>query len=165
MKTLYLMRHAKSDHTDGSLSDFDRPLNERGKHDAAEMGNRLVNKNLSPAVIISSPAKRALKTAKIISRALGKKESEIQLEFDVYEATIQNLLHVIRNINDDAKSAILFGHNPAFTGIIGYLTHTPIENLPTAGIACIAFPVETWKQIAEESGELAWVDFPKNNWS
>lgn len=161
MKTLMLMRHAKSSHDDLSLTDFDRPLNERGKADAEEMGKRLVKNNIKPAVLISSPAKRALKTAKHIAAGLRIKESDICLEYDIYEASIQDLLHVIRNIDDENRSAMLFGHNPAFTGLISYLTHTPIENLPTAGIATIAFPVQTWKQIAEKSGELIWLGFPK----
>lgn len=162
MKTLMLMRHAKSSHDNHSLSDFDRPLNDRGKADVEEMGKRLLKNKIKPAVLISSPAKRALKTAKHIASNLGIKESDICLEYDIYEASIEDLLHVIRNIDDEIKSAMLFGHNPAFTGLIGYLTHTPIENLPTAGIATIAFPIQTWKQIAEKSGELIWLDFPKN---
>jgi phosphohistidine phosphatase len=161
MKTLMLMRHAKSSHDDLSLTDFDRPLNERGKADVEEMGKRMVKNNVKPAVLISSPAKRAFKTAKHIASSLGINESDICLEYDIYEASIQDLLHVIRNIDDENRSAMLFGHNPAFTGLISYLTHTPIENLPTAGIATIAFPVQTWKQISEKSGELIWLDFPK----
>lgn len=161
MKTLMLMRHAKSSHDDLSLTDFDRPLNERGKADVEEMGKRLVKNNIKPAVLISSPAKRAFKTAKHIAADLGIKESDICLEYDIYEASIQDLLHIIRNIDDEHRSAMLFGHNPAFTGLVSYLTHTPIENLPTAGIATIAFPLQTWKQVAEKSGELIWLDFPK----
>lgn len=162
MKTLFLMRHAKSSHYEAGVTDFDRPLNDRGKADAPEMGKRLFKKQVLPDIIISSPAKRALKTAKLVAAELGYDEKKIDLQSDIYEADLDDLMHVIRSIDDKYDKALIFGHNPGFTGLIGYLTNSFIENLPTAGIAAITFDMLTWKQVAAGKGHTLWVDYPKS---
>lgn len=162
MKTLLLMRHAKSSHYEVGVSDFDRPLNERGKADAPEMGKRLLKKLMIPDIIVSSPAKRALKTAKLVAEQIGYDEKKIDLQSDIYEADIADLVHVIRSLDDKYEIALIFGHNPGFTGLVGYLTNTFIENLPTSGIAAIQFDMATWKQISSGKGTTLWIDYPKS---
>lgn len=162
MKTLYLMRHAKSSWDDSSQKDFDRTLNERGKKDLLEMGKRLKKKGIKPDLIISSPALRALKTAKEIAKEIGYPEKNIVHEFDVYNASIEDLIFIIRNIDNKYESVMLFGHNPSFTGMVGYLTNQFIDNIPTAGIVQINFDLPTWKQVTHQSGQFISFDFPKN---
>jgi len=161
MKTLILMRHAKAVHADGLLSDFERNLNDRGKEDAAHMGKRLLHKKVNPDLIICSAAKRTAKTAKIVADQLGYHEHNINKEFDLYNCTVDEALNIIRHTNDDCKTLILVGHNPAITSLAGYLTNTLIESLPTSGLVCIGFKGISWKQVARNMGELNWVDLPK----
>jgi phosphohistidine phosphatase len=161
MKTLILMRHAKAVHADGLQSDFDRNLNDRGKEDAAEMGKRLLDKKQIPDLVICSAAKRTSKTAKIVAEQLSYNEHNIQKEFELYNCTVDEALSVIRRINDDCKTVLLVGHNPAITSLAGYLTSGLIESLPTSGQVSIGFKGISWKQVARNMGELGWVDLPK----
>lgn len=156
------MRHAKAVSADGLGSDFDRVLNDRGKLDAAEMGKRLKAKKLQPDFMVCSAAKRTSKTAKLVAEQLSYPPENIAKEHDLYEATITDVMHVLRQLNDEHKQVILVGHNPTVTGLVGYLSGTHIEGLPTSGQACINFPIQSWKQLAAQQGELNWVDFPKN---
>lgn len=162
MKTLILMRHAKANQGEAGISDFDRTLNDRGKSDAQLMGKRLAKRSVKPQLYVSSPAKRAHKTAKLVAAETGYDEKKISLEFDIYEAALEDLMHIIRGLNDKLDTVMLFGHNPAFTGLVGYLTNQFIEHLPTSGMVAITFPIESWKQVASTKGETQWIDFPKN---
>lgn len=163
MKTLVLMRHAKAEtHTLGK-SDFERTLTERGDNDAKTMGLRLFKKQLTPDLIVCSAAKRTQKTAHYLAETLKISTKKIVAEFDLYEANIADLLTVIRNLPNETNTIVIVGHNPTFTSIVGYLTHTQIEHLPTAGQSCITFNFNNWLQILPQSGKLEWIDFPKNN--
>lgn len=161
-KQLLIMRHAKSSWDHPGLSDFDRPLNERGKQDAPDMGKRILQHPFIPDQIVSSPAKRAFKTAKEVAEAMGLSESDITREYDIYDADIPDLLQVIRNMDERWKKVILIGHNPGLTGLIGYLSESLIEHLPTAGVALLSFDIHTWKQVHQHQATLKWFDFPKN---
>ncbi len=110
MKRLYLIRHAKSSWDDPSLDDFDRPLSKRGKHDAPLMGKLLKQKNIIPDLILSSPAKRAKKTAKKIAKELGK--ANIVYLDELYDASSQDLLADIKKISDTYTTVFLIAHNP-----------------------------------------------------
>ncbi|MFI5221892.1 MAG: SixA phosphatase family protein [Bacteroidia bacterium] len=162
MKKLYLIRHAKSDWNDRSVKDFDRLLNERGTNDARVMGKRLVKKGIVPDLVISSPASRAFTTAKSIVKEIGLREKNIEKEPEIYEANIEDLVRVIRNIDDKNKRVFLFGHNPALTGLVGYLTNHFIDNIPTCGVVQINFDLPSWKQVAQNNGKFIFFDFPKN---
>ncbi|MDP1727880.1 MAG: histidine phosphatase family protein [Bacteroidota bacterium] len=159
MKHLVLMRHAKaSKEFDGT--DYDRNLVERGKNDARSMGELLKKLKYSPEFIVSSPAKRALKTAQIVNKILGLKPSQMELDTHIYEAELNDLLHVIRSINDQYKKVMLVGHNPSITSLVGYLTPTFVEQIPTSGIVIVEFETETWKMIQQQSGKLIWSQNP-----
>ncbi|SMO68181.1 SixA phosphatase family protein [Solitalea koreensis] len=160
MKTLYLIRHAKSDQTITG-SDFDRPLNDRGFKDAPKMAERLLNKKVHPDLIISSPAKRALTTAKTFAETLNYGFKNIYEEKLIYEASTATLLKVINHINDKHEVVLLFGHNPGITFIINYLTNNKLDNLPTCGVFKIEFELDSWKLVSEGAGKAAYLDYPK----
>lgn len=162
MKYLLLMRHAKSAWDIPGQSDFERTLNERGKKDAPEMGKRIRKKDFIPEIIVSSPAKRALKTAREVAKELEYDEKNIQQETDIYEADIEDLMHVIRSFDDKASHVMMVGHNPSFTGMVGILSNMFIENMPTSGVALIRFDIQSWKQVSKHTGTLEWFDYPKS---
>lgn len=158
MKTVYLVRHAKSSWESDAVKDFDRPLNKRGDHDTALMSNLLFEKGIKVEKIISSPAKRALTTAKVFANKLQINEKEIQLEKKIYEASLKTLLETVHQLDDVVSSVMLFGHNPGLTSLINYFG-TAIDNLPTCGIAAFAFEVNHWKEV--EKGTLLFYEYPK----
>ena len=162
MKTLYLIRHAKSSWKHPGLTDFERPLNSRGKKDAPFMGKVLKKRNIKPDVIISSPAKRAIKTAKLISKEIEFPKSNIVIEKSIYEGSVFQIFNVIRSIDNSNNIVFLIGHNPDFTSLANYLSNYPINNLPTCGIFCVEFNTASWKEVTEGIGVFKFYDFPKN---
>ncbi len=162
MKTLVIFRHAKAEKND-LVQDYDRGLTDRGKTEAFEMTKRLLKKGFKPDFIISSSAKRTHKTARIIAEHFSYDEKKIDLNSQIYNANVEDLLHIIRELDDKYNKVVLVGHNPTVTGMIGYLTPNFIEHLPTSGCAEIQFDVKTWKMIMQLSGNLSFVDFPSND--
>lgn len=162
MKTLYLVRHAKSSWDDLSLRDFDRPLNERGKRNALFMGKLFRSKGIKPDLIVSSPAKRAYSTAKKIAKEIGYETENIKTEPSIYDADVRALLKVVNELPEKAKSVMLFGHNPGFTDFANYLAGTDISNIPTCGMVCIRFSTSKWKEISRDTGTFVEFDYPKN---
>lgn len=161
MKTLVILRHAKAEKND-LVQDHERDLTDRGKTNAIEMSKRLSKKGFKPDLIISSPAKRTHKTAKIIAEHFSYDEKNIELIAHIYTANVGDLLYIIRELDDSINKVIIVGHNPTVTGLIGYLTPNFIEHLPTSGCAQIQFYVKTWKMVKQLSGNLLYVDFPSN---
>jgi phosphohistidine phosphatase len=163
MKTLILIRHAKSSWENFNLSDFDRPLNDRGLRDAPRMGKRLKEKDLAPDLVISSPANRAHTTCTIISEAIGFPAERIQTEKAIYHADEDQLLAIVQQLPDFADQVMLYGHNPGFTDFANRLTESHIDNIPTCGIVACQLNVITWKDVKWGSGKILFYDFPKNN--
>lgn len=161
-KKLLIVRHAKSDWESGIKRDFDRPLNNRGEKNAPEMAQRLVNKNIIPEKIVSSPALRAISTAGKFAEAFGYAKSDIIQEPKIYEATASTLLKVINTLPNDVDFVALFGHNPGLTELVINLCNADIYNIPTCGMVLIDFPYEDWEMITSGSGEEVFFDFPKN---
>src|SRR6187551_1070919 len=133
MKTLYLIRHAKSSWDDPDLGDFERPLNQRGKKDAPRMAKRLKEKHVTPDIIISSPATRAYDTCKEFAKVLGYREDKIKADKGLYHADEDQLLKVIRDLKDrerdDEEIVLLFGHNPGLTEFANALLNENIFNI------------------------------------
>jgi len=154
-KTLYLLRHAKSSWKDFSLSDFDRPLNKRGKHDAPFMAEKMREKGIQPDSIISSPAKRAKRTAKIFSDIL---EVPLFLESKLYEADVNEVLWIIQKAFETQDTVMIVGHNPELTLLNDVLCDKEIFNIPTAGIVALSF--DTYL-IQENKGKQLFFDYPK----
>ena len=161
MKRLYLIRHAKSSWKHPALADFDRPLNKRGKRDAPFMGKRLKKYASRPDLMVSSPAKRALKTAGIMAKELGFPVTKIVTDASIYAAGVSDLLDVIHNIDDAFHRVMMYGHNPGLTRLAEHLTHRRVENIPTCGIFCIDFDIDSWREVPEGGGRVVFFDYPK----
>lgn len=159
MITLLILRHAKSSWDDGSLPDFERPLNERGLRTAPFMGELIKNKGLIPAVIISSPAVRAISTAELVKDSAGI-TSDIRLDDRIYEASPQNLVQVISEIDDALNTAMIVGHNPGFEHLIRFLTGD-MEPMPTAALAVVALDITNWHGVRDGTGTLAALYRPR----
>lgn len=160
MKKLYLVRHAKSSWKNSDLSDKERPLNKRGKNDAPLMGKILNEKMIKPELIISSNAVRAKKTAFTIAKEINYPKEKVILTDDIYEATIFELLSMIKHFDNNCNSVMMFGHNPALTGLHNYLTKHYIDNIPTCGVTEIEFEND-WNEVEEESGKFLFFLYPK----
>jgi phosphohistidine phosphatase len=143
MKTLLLMRHAKSSRDDPSLPDRDRPLNKRGKTDAPRMGRLLREQDLTPDLIVSSPATRALATAEAVAAAF-RHVGDIRVAPDLYPGDSSIYARVLREIPEEIRRVLVVGHNPAIERFLGELTRTT-EVLPTATVAVVELPLERWK--------------------
>ncbi|MDN5216448.1 histidine phosphatase family protein [Fulvivirgaceae bacterium BMA12] len=161
MKTLYVVRHAKSSWDFPQLSDFDRPLNKRGKRNAPDMGNRLKMRGILPDLIIASPANRALTTAKKIAKEIGYPVESIRENDQIYHSSEATLLQIIKDTPDNIQGLMLFGHNPGFTDLANFLGDQWIDNVPTCGIVAIAFDVESWTSVAPKTGKNLFFDYPK----
>ncbi len=160
MKTLYILRHAKSSWEDSDLADFDRPLNERGKTVAPFMGEVMVRHEFEPELILSSPAVRARETAIRAKKAAGL-SVEIKYEEQIYEATPQTLMQVARSIDDEFGSAMIVGHNPGMEGFVRLLTGK-MESMPTASLAVIDLNIDDWGQTSARTGTLRRILRPKD---
>lgn len=161
MKTLYIVRHAKSSWSDPSLDDFDRPLNKRGKRNAPDMGRRIANRHIEPDLIMSSPAVRALSTAKIIARAIAYPAEKLLTDRRLYHANVEEALRVIRETDDRCTSLMIFGHNPGLTDLVNHLTGSDIYNVPTCGYAQIESDIDRWSRWGDRVATLAHYDYPK----
>lgn len=145
MKTLLLMRHAKSCWKDPDLSDHDRPLNKRGKHAAPFMGAYLRDHGQTPDAILSSTAKRGRATAKRVKKA-GDFDAEIELRDELYMADARDYLRVLHTVSDTIDCVLVVGHNPGIEAFAEYLTGEP-ATMPTAAVAVVDVPVEHWKAL------------------
>ncbi len=161
-KQLLLVRHAKSDWDNTKLSDFDRPLNSRGEKNAPEMAKRLTKKGLIPQQIVSSPAVRAISTARYFAKELGLEKSEIVKEPEIYEALTSTLMDVINNLDNSYSFTALFGHNPGITSVVSNLCNKDLYNIPTCGMVLIQFPFDDWAMVSAGTGEMIFYDYPKN---
>ncbi|MTI40953.1 SixA phosphatase family protein [Fulvivirga lutimaris] len=163
MKTLYLVRHAKSSWDYPDLSDFDRPLSARGERDAPKMGQRLADKSILPGLIFSSPANRAFTTAQVIAKGIGYPLNKIRTQQSIYHASEGTLLKVVQNAECDVKSLMLFGHNPGFTDFACSLSNEDIYNIPTCGIVAIKLDISSWSEVNFGLGQLEFFDYPKKD--
>jgi phosphohistidine phosphatase len=161
MKYLYLIRHAKSSWSDPSLSDFDRPLNKRGKRDLPVMGQRMAAYEPKPELIISSPAKRARRTARTIGSALGFTKQEIALDEELYTFSPEGFFEVIRRTTDEIQVLALVGHNHGLTECAEMLSGESLVNVPTCGIVLISFDQPSWHMVTKGGGSLVLFDYPK----
>jgi len=160
MKRLFIIRHAKSSWDDASLSDFERPLNERGEKAASFMGKFMRKNDLEPSVVISSSAVRAKQTAKL-ARKTAEFSCELRFDGRIYEASPRTLLQVAAETDDAHASAMLVGHNPGMEGLIQLLTGES-ERMPTAALAVIELNINKWQEIADGCGKLQSICRPKD---
>ena len=159
MKTLYLIRHAKSSWA-FDLADHDRPLGKRGRKDVLKMGSHLAQNHPRPEILISSTASRAFYTALYMCDQMKIDEGKIRLSKDLFHAGVYETISVIQGAPECTTLAI-FGHNPGFTSTANTLANTDIDNIPTCGVVGISFEVNKWSQISEGSGKQRFFYFPK----
>jgi phosphohistidine phosphatase len=161
-KRLILMRHAKAEKLEGYSSDFDRPITKRGIYDAKLICSELNKHKFIPDAIVASPSKRTKQTAQIVSNCFKKNKIPIDYQFDIYEASISDLLHVIRQTNTNINTLMLIGHNPSITSMVGYLTGSFVEHVSTSGIVIIQLNSVNWQTVLAHKGELIYVLNPKS---
>ena len=159
MKTLFLVRHAKSSWDAPALADKERPLDARGKRDAPKVGKRLAKAGAKPDLILSSPAKRALTTARIIAKELDYKRKNIVVDDRLYAAEADVVLDVIQRLETEARCVMLFGHNPELTELAHRLS-SKITRMPTCAVAEFTFDVKSWTRIGKVEPATAVVSFP-----
>jgi phosphohistidine phosphatase len=159
MKTLLLLRHAKSSWDEPSLRDFDRPLAPRGKRDAPRIGKALSERGPLPDLAISSPAARTRATIKAVM-ASARLEAELQVEECVYGASSAELIKLIRRLPGEKACVMIVGHNPGLEDLVARLT-AETERMPTAALACVEFQIDRWKDIEDGEGKLVWLLTPK----
>ncbi|RYY71691.1 MAG: histidine phosphatase family protein [Chitinophagaceae bacterium] len=162
MKTLYLVRHAKSSWGDFTTPDFERPLNERGKKDAPEMAKRLLDKKISIDSFISSPAKRAKSTCKAFCKVYGRDKAEINFIDALYHASVETFNTVAASIDDRYHSAAIFSHNPGITEFVNTLViDVFIDNMPTCAVFAVQINADSWKDFLSAPKQFLFVDYPK----
>jgi phosphohistidine phosphatase len=161
-KQLLLVRHAKSSWDDFSIKDFDRTLNERGRKDAPDMAKRLLKKDIVIEAFISSPAKRARKTAELFAKEYGEKKEKIILIDELYLANPSVFAEVIKKVNDRYKTIAVFSHNEGITHFANSLTATRTDNIPTCGVFAVKIKTKHWKDFDDAEKEFWFFDYPKS---
>lgn len=159
MKTLFVLRHAKSSWDDTDLADFDRPLNPRGLNAARFIGQLIFERNLQPQIIISSPAKRAKQTA-ILVKEIAEIKTPVIFDERIYEASSLSLFNLVCGFNDKYESVLLIGHNPGLEDLVRVLTRQ-IVVMPTAALSKINLGIESWSKVSVGGGTLEFIIRPK----
>lgn len=161
MKTLYLLRHAKSSWDDPDLKDFERPLAARGISDLPLMAERFVARNARLDCIICSPAVRTKTTAKMFAKQIGFPSDEIGSNPELYFAGSNMFLKAASLLDNEYESAMLVGHNPAITEFVNEMAGSDIDNIPTCGLVQLLLPIDAWSEIEFSKAELVGFDYPK----
>lgn len=159
MKTVWFIRHAKSSWDHPSLRDFDRPLNHRGQRDAPVMARFLREKGLSPELLLSSPALRALQTARYFASAFDI--PDIREEPRIYEADPSTVLSIVQALEDSKQMVFVFGHNPAFHQLANGFAGEALPNVPTCGIFRVDADVAHWRDFSYATGKRTAFFYPK----
>ena len=145
MKTLLVLRHAKSSWNSPALHDHERPLNERGRRDAPRVGELVREYGLTPDIVVSSDAVRAQLTAEAVAEAAGY-AGEILLDHRLYLASPADILLLLRTVRENAETIMIVGHNPGLEDLVEHLTGEP-EGMPTAALAQIRLPIDQWRDL------------------
>lgn len=161
MKTVLLVRHAKSSWDDPAMVDFERPLNERGKKDAPAMAKRVKDKNLKIDAFISSPAKRAKKTAKLFAEVFKFNEEKIIYKTELYHADPETFFTVIEQADNNKEFIAIFSHNPGITYFVNELTEIKIDEVPTCGVFALSADCSKWKDFRKAKKQFLFFDYPK----
>ena len=161
MRLLTLVRHAKSSWDYPELSDFERPLNERGRRDAPVMATRTAKIAPLPERLVSSPALRAITTARSFAATLGMDSDEISVPPKIYDASLATLMRIVRELDDGDRHVMMFGHNPGFSRLAHELARCSFNEMPTCAVARIELEIKTWADACPGCGTLSRYSFPK----
>jgi phosphohistidine phosphatase len=159
-KRITLLRHAKARPGDDSASDRERPLNERGLHDAPLIGRRLRERGARPSLIITSPATRALHTARLVAAEIGYPHEFLQREADLYLASPEAILGVVARQDNAFNDIMVCGHNPGLTDLANRLTRGAVDDIPTCGVVVIEANIADWTLLSG-GGTLVHFDAPR----
>ncbi|MCT4623092.1 MAG: histidine phosphatase family protein [Schleiferiaceae bacterium] len=162
MKKVFLVRHAKSSWENPELKDYDRPLKGRGVKDAYLISHWLNQNHERPDALYSSPATRALHTSMIFARNLNFPFSSINIDEQLYFCSPESLLNFIEKTDDSKSSIMIFSHNPTITDFVNMCQDQVISNVPTSGVVCLHYAIESWKDITLDA-ELLFFDYPKRH--
>ena len=163
MLILTLVRHAKSSRDYPELSDFERPLNPRGRKEAPLIAARLRKADVKPDLLVSSPATRAVTTARLFAEELNLHLDEILLNPHIYEASAWTLLHLVRGLAPEFEDVMLFGHNPGISRFAQDLAKCPFDEMPTCAAVRIELPARAWSLVAPGSGKVLRYDTPRQD--
>jgi phosphohistidine phosphatase len=161
LKNLLLIRHAKSSWDDPAQEDFERTLNERGKKDAPLMAKRLLERKIRIDAFISSPAKRAKKTAELFAEEYGSNKNKIILHSELYLAASPVFHEIISSLDEDIHHAAIFSHNPGITDFVNELTAVRVDNMPTCAVYAITVEIIHWKDFNKAKKNFLFFDYPK----
>ncbi|MDA3046509.1 histidine phosphatase family protein [Campylobacter sp. VBCF_06 NA8] len=157
MKQIYFIRHAKAEAF--AQTDFERKLSQKGEDDAGRLGELLAKEGIAPDIIITSPAKRALKTAKIIAKNIGAKDI-LKEKKELYDISTRELAEFVRMLDEKYKVVFIVGHNPTIGAVCEYFSNSVIEKFPTCAIFGLEFEAENFAEISEHSGKVLLFDYP-----
>lgn len=162
MKTLVIVRHAKSSWDNLGQADMERPLNDRGKKDAPEMARRLKEKLSNINLFVTSPAKRAHKTAKLFAEVFGVEKESITVAKDLYDAAPNAFFATVASLPKAAENVVLFSHNPGITEFANLLTNVHVDDMPTCAMFAVSADVDNWEEFKQAEKKFLFFDYPKN---
>ncbi len=161
MKTVIVLRHSKSSWESTAETDFDRPLNERGKRDAPEMGQRLLKEKFVPDIILISTSRRTRQTAELLLPAAQLTDVKIVELESLYLASCGTITKTLMSINDQHQVVMIIAHNPGITDFVNEMSNARLDNMPTSGYAIIQFDTDSWQKMSR--GVLLTINYPKKN--
>ena len=162
MRTLLIIRHAKSNWDSVNTPDIERPLNDRGKKDAPAMARRVAKAGVHIDRLITSPAKRARHTAELFARELNVKDSDIVIRNELYHAQPSVFQQVVSSLDDDDHTVAIFSHNPGITSFVNSLTSTRLDNMPTCAVFAVTSESPKWSEFFSSPAEFLFFDYPKS---
>ncbi|MBO9636087.1 MAG: histidine phosphatase family protein [Chitinophagaceae bacterium] len=161
-RSVIIVRHAKSSWSDPSQPDFDRPLNDRGKADAPVMAKRLLDKNVRIDAFITSPARRAKKTAALFAEVYGKDKEHLILVPSLYHAEPPDFFKAIMQAPDQAATIAIFSHNPGITAFVNMLTKVNVDDMPTCAVYAVQCELDSWTGFETVHKDFWFFDYPKS---
>lgn len=159
MKKLFIVRHAKSSWAEGK-DDFDRGLKKRGKLNTPFMAGKLISRGVKIDHIISSAAKRTVKTTKLLNEVFGLSDDQIEYSHKLYLSSPKTIISIIKETSDDINELMVVAHNPGVTQVVNHLAKEHFENIPTCGMACILLDIDSWSDLTN-NGTLGFYIYPK----
>ncbi len=163
MKTLFIIRHAKSSWDSINTPDIDRPLNDRGKKDAPAMAKKVLKAGFRLNRLVSSPARRARHTAELFAHEFGVKDKDIVILTELYHAQPTTFQQVISGLDDEDDIVAIFSHNPGITAFVNTLSSIRLDNMPTCSVFAVKSESPTWSEFFAADREFLFFDYPKSD--
>jgi len=162
MKTILFARHAKSNWNEAGISDFERPINEKGESDVHKMAKYLQQCGYLIHEILSSDATRAVTTAEEYKKHLTP-DMPVVLNHSIYQATHLDIIEIIKTLSEKKSTVMIVGHNPTMTDIVNYYTEDDVIDMPSCSVAIVQFEASNWNDLKTGSGDLLAFEYPKKH--